>query len=171
MKETRGSHYTANVTIFNYLKYHDIEGPWALKWIWVHDEILLSTVGAKSSNFTLRHVKNMNRITIVDLPTQLTDYDGDFFPQENVPICCKGDAIPWFREAADGLEIKSSAFSFQIAVGRANLKYHLPATSVTLDASNMKYTCGKLVKVTGDSNAWSMKCVPSSFRALVFRAI
>ncbi|XP_013619922.1 PREDICTED: uncharacterized protein LOC106326496 isoform X3 [Brassica oleracea var. oleracea] len=44
MNETRGS-YSANVTITDYLTNHDIEGPWALRWKWNEDEILLSTVG------------------------------------------------------------------------------------------------------------------------------
>ncbi|KAF2560195.1 hypothetical protein F2Q70_00014612 [Brassica cretica] len=44
MNETRDS-YSANVTITDYLTNHDIEGPWALRWKWNEDEILLSTVG------------------------------------------------------------------------------------------------------------------------------
>ncbi|KFK38395.1 hypothetical protein AALP_AA3G107700 [Arabis alpina] len=52
MSETSDS-YTANVTILNYfknkLKNHEIVGPWELGWIWMEDEILLSTVGAKGT--------------------------------------------------------------------------------------------------------------------------
>ncbi|XP_020866665.1 uncharacterized protein LOC110224633 [Arabidopsis lyrata subsp. lyrata] len=63
--------YTANVTIFNYLKKEDIEGLWELGWIWYEDEILLSTVGAKVSKQSnvLKFVDCcMHKVTFVALP-------------------------------------------------------------------------------------------------------
>ncbi|XP_019096345.1 PREDICTED: LOW QUALITY PROTEIN: protein COBRA [Camelina sativa] len=157
MNNTRGS-YTANVTIFNYLKYQDIQGPWSLNWLWDDDEILLSTVGAKSSNFTLRPDLVQLRyefrwrritsgITIVNLPPQ-TDDDDDDDDHDNGQrnIVPAGDVIPWFREEEAG-DLEKSSFSFQISVGRAKLNYnHLPAILVRLNTPNLEYTCGNLIR-------------------------
>lgn len=44
--------YMANVTIFNDMKNHNIEGPWKLKWEWSKDEILLSIDGANGTQRT-----------------------------------------------------------------------------------------------------------------------
>ncbi|XP_019098960.1 PREDICTED: COBRA-like protein 5 [Camelina sativa] len=179
MNKTRGS-YTANVTIFNYLKYQDIQGPWSLNWLWVDNEILLSTLGAKSSNSTLRpgppgwmHSRDdINRITIVDLPPQTDDDDDDDDDDDGQRnIVPAGDVIPWFREEEAG-DLEKSSFSFHISVGRANLKYHHPpAIKVKLNTPNLKYWCGKVERVTGDLNSWSTSCVPSFFRVVVPRVI
>ncbi|CAA7060001.1 unnamed protein product [Microthlaspi erraticum] len=73
MNKTRDS-YSANVTIFNCLKNHDIEGPWKLWWIWSKSEILLSTVGAEGTqqgtDLVDENTRRMNRVSVVDLPPQ-----------------------------------------------------------------------------------------------------
>ncbi|CAD5322586.1 COBRA plant [Arabidopsis thaliana x Arabidopsis arenosa] len=153
MNETRGG-YTANVTIFNYLKYHDIEGPWVLDWIW-EDQILLSTVGVQSSNFTI-YPDDRNRVMIVELPPQTDDNDDQLI----IPTSSKDGGIPRFREEHD--DLAKSSFTFQIDVGRANLKYHLPAIDhVALTTPRGTYICDKLMKVTqtpGYLNSWSTSC-------------
>ncbi|ESQ33622.1 hypothetical protein EUTSA_v10009530mg [Eutrema salsugineum] len=89
--------YSANITILNYLKNHDIERPWELRWAWPEDEILLSTVGVKGG-YTINYVKIE-------------------------PNRCKGCVIPsWFREA----DLAKSSSSFQINVGRAGIGYNEP---------------------------------------------
>ncbi|RIA04749.1 hypothetical protein BRARA_K00985 [Brassica rapa] len=98
MNETRGS-YSANVTIIDYLKNHDIDGPWALRWEWAEDEILLNTVGATG--------------------TQLGN------DSSKVSKYCKGGVIPsWCTIEAD---LPKSSSSFQITVGRVGIEYYPPA--------------------------------------------
>lgn len=137
MNKTRDS-YTANVTIFNYLKNrlknHEIVGPWELGWSWTEDEILLSTVGAKGTQHGNDPIDvytwPLNSVVFVDSPSQTN--------------CCKGSVIPsWFREA----NLAKSSTSFQISVGRVNIEYHPPPVFVNLSTPTSKYVCYPLQHV------------------------
>lgn len=112
MNETRGS-YSANVTIIDYLKNHDIEGPWTLSWEWTQDEILLRTVGVIGTQHGNDSLVDNKWPLNSNLPPRW---------EKVVPKCCKDDVIPsWFREAD---LVKSS--SFQITVGRVGIEYYPP---------------------------------------------
>ncbi|CAE5959069.1 unnamed protein product [Arabidopsis arenosa] len=148
--------FTANVTIFNYLKKQkDIEGPWELGWTWYEDEILLSTMGAKVSKQSnvLKFVDCcLHRVTFVDLPQQ-TDDD-----HRNVANCCKDGVIPsWFREA----DLAKSSSSFQITVGQVGIEFHPPPLDLKLTTQGLEYVCDSLTEVMntpGYLNAWMTTC-------------
>lgn len=113
MNETRGS-YSADVTIIDYLKNHDIEGPWALSWEWTEDEILLSTVGVNGTQVGNDSSVGDNKWPLnSELPPR---------KEKVVPEYCKGGVIPsWCIEA-----VAKSSFSFQISVGRVGIEYYPP---------------------------------------------
>lgn len=134
MNKTRDS-YSANVTIFNCLKNHDIEGPWKLGWTWSESEILLSTVGAEGTqqgnDLVGEYTRPKNRVSVVDLPPQTK-------AKYKVANCCKGGMISsWYKEA----DLAKSSSSFQITVGRVNTRYHRPPYLVRFTSPRSEYIC------------------------------
>ncbi|CAH8362447.1 unnamed protein product [Eruca vesicaria subsp. sativa] len=114
MNETRGS-YSANVTIIDNFKNHDIEGPWTLTWEWLEDEILLSTVGVIGTQLG-------NDVSVGDNKWPLNN-NLPLLREKVVPKCCKDDVIPsWCIET----DLEKSSSSFQITVGRVGTEYYPP---------------------------------------------
>ncbi|KAG2311190.1 hypothetical protein Bca52824_022747 [Brassica carinata] len=135
MNETRGS-YSANVTIIDYLKNHDIEGPWALSWEWNEDEILLSTVGVVGTQLG-------NNSSVGDNKWPL---NSELPPcrEKVVTECCKGGVVPsWCIEA----DIAKSSCSFEITVGRVGIEYY-PPEYVELTSPRSNFTCFPMMPFT-----------------------
>ncbi|XP_024008781.1 COBRA-like protein 2 isoform X2 [Eutrema salsugineum] len=151
--------YSANITILNYLKNHDIERPWELRWAWPEDEILLSTVGVKGKqHVAVKEKKHGNN--------SAGGYTINYVKIE--PNRCKGCVIPsWFREA----DLAKSSSSFQINVGRAGIGYNEPRgfgiryfelpRFVKFTSPRANYICESLFfssKTRGYMKTWSMRC-------------
>ncbi|CAG7892071.1 unnamed protein product [Brassica rapa] len=149
MNETRGS-YSANVTIIDYLKNHDIDGPWALSWEWAEDEILLnSTVGAIGTQLGNDSSVGDNKWLLnSNLPPRW----------EKVSKYCKGGVIPsWCTIEAD---LPKSSSSFQITVGRVGIEYYPPAyVDFTTPRSNfMCFSMMPFTKRRGYLKTWRAEC-------------
>ncbi|XP_009126526.2 uncharacterized protein LOC103851425 [Brassica rapa] len=147
MNETRGS-YSANVTITDYLTNHDIEGPWALRWKWNEDEILLSTVGVIGTQLGKESSVGDNKWPLnSNLPPRR---------EKVVPKCCEDDVIvPWYGEA----NLEKSSSSFQITVGRVGIEYYPPKFVFTTPRS--KLMCFPMMRFTntrGYLKTWTAMC-------------
>nr|VDD33231.1 unnamed protein product [Brassica oleracea] len=134
MNETRGS-YSANVTIIDYLKNRDIDGPWALSWEWAEDEILLSTVGVIGTQLG-------NDSSVGDNKWPL---NSNLPPHgEKVSKYCKGVVIPsWCIEA----DLPKSSSSFQITVGRVGIEYY-PPEYVDFTTTRSNFMCFSMMPFT-----------------------
>ncbi|KFK38393.1 hypothetical protein AALP_AA3G107500 [Arabis alpina] len=150
MSETRGS-YTANVTIINYMKYHDIEGPWRLTWLFMEDEILLSTVGAEGKQVTLP-----GRV-LVDKNKWSSPLNAVIVTEQIIPNCSTGSVIhSWYKDEAD---LAKSSTSFQITVARVESLW--PPSYVEFSTPRSEYLCHSLLpspRTPGYIDTWKGRC-------------
>ncbi|CAN8269507.1 unnamed protein product [Cochlearia groenlandica] len=132
--ESSGGGYTANVTMFNYLKNHDVEGPWELGWTWSSNETsLLRTFGAKGK----QSHNNNNKAVFVDDKRLL-----------GANVTYQGLILLWNEQA----ETSKRSFSFQYSVNKvlkANVPPVIHPTLISpLSSSEYRYSCDRLFKVT-----------------------